>query len=115
MVLGGCWASICIYRCTWDNDLIRHSRMPGDGFHSLSLLSEAGICSPDTVSDDDVSLPSEGGMVQHISQMNSRGQTSLTSASRFHSFLTSKGWSLHCSPMIFEISGFARPGFWATT
>lgn len=38
-----------------------------------------------------------------------------TSASLFQSLFTSGACSLHCSPMIFEISGFASPGFCAMT
>lgn len=33
-----------------------------------------------------------------------------TSASAFHLLLSSSERDLHCSPMILEISGFARPG-----
>lgn len=38
-----------------------------------------------------------------------------TSAKAFHWSLLSGGRARHCSPMILEISGFASPGFWATT
>jgi hypothetical protein len=38
-----------------------------------------------------------------------------TSASAFHSSFVLAGSERHCSPMILEMSGFGRPGFWATT
>lgn len=38
----------------------------------------------------------------------------LTSASAFHSFLSSAASCLHCSPMILEMSGLGKPGCCAT-
>jgi hypothetical protein len=76
-------------------------------------LVEVGIDSLDIVVDDVVSLPVWEWLVSIFIFLVF--VVSCTSASRFQSLLTSGACSLHCSPIILDISGFASPGCWATT
>jgi hypothetical protein len=76
-------------------------------------LVEAGIDNLDIVVDDVASLPIHQASVSQI--IFTFKAVFYTSASRFQSLFTSGACSLHCSPMILDISGLASPGCWATT
>lgn len=91
-----------------------HQRLLRDRRRSCyECYAEADICSQGIASDGGVSLPDS----TNISIMCTVFGTShsLTSARAFQCSLTSGDEFLQWSPMIFEISGFARPGFCATT
>lgn len=70
----------------------------------------AGIDSQGIVVDGGLLLP----VVRMLEDDDDPSRMMLTSASFFHSSLTSKDALFHCSPIIFEISGFVKVGFFAT-
>lgn len=78
-------------------------------------LAVVGIDSLDTVADGVVSLPNFRLSVSSVNYHVGSREGTRTSASRFQSLFISGACSLHCSPMILDISGLASPGCWATT
>ena len=72
----------------------------------------AGSDRTGTFADDSAFLP-----VLIVSRALSNPHTAsvlLTSAKAFHLFFSSSGSLFHCSPMILEMSGLAKPGLRAT-
>ncbi len=114
MVLGVCLVWKCSAHYTLDSALERLQMKRRFGVCRLFYqLVEVGIDSLGTVVGDVASLPIRQQSVNLIHLHVQPGEC--TSASLFHSLFTSGACSLHCSPMILDISGFASPGCWATT
>lgn len=86
---------------------------PNSYFDCCDYCGGVDSDSLDTAVDDELSLPV--GAESALVKGQGRGWKISTSANVCHFFLLGAERFRHCSPSIFDISGFGRPGYRATT
>lgn len=80
---------------------------PNSGRFHPDHTAEAGSGSQGIAADAELFPP---GVIVSVFEITFFRDASLTSASAFHLLLSSSDRDRHCSPIILEISGLAKPG-----